>query len=89
MQLMPGTAEEMGVDDSFDPRDNIFGGTRYLRWLADRYDGDINLVLSGYNAGPGAVESNGGIPYEATRRYVQTVYRYYQEYLQPAPSDGE
>jgi len=81
MQLMPRTAESLGVDDSFDPRQNIMGGTLYLRQLADRYDGDINLVLSGYNAGPGAVARNEGIPYEATRGYIQTVYRYYQEYL--------
>ena len=81
MQLMPGTAEGLGVEDAFEPRQNIMGGTLYLRQLADRYDGDINLVLSGYNAGPGAVARNEGIPYEATRRYIQTVYRYYQEYL--------
>ena len=81
MQLMPRTAESLGVEDSFDPRQNIFGGTLYLRQLSDRYGGDINLVLSGYNAGPGAVSQNQGIPYEATRRYIQTVYRYYQEYM--------
>lgn len=81
MQLMPRTAESLGVDDPFDPRQNIFGGTLYLRQLSDRYGGDINLVLSGYNAGPGAVAERQGIPYEATRRYIQTVYRYYQEYL--------
>jgi soluble lytic murein transglycosylase-like protein len=82
MQLMPQTAEDMGVNDSFDPRENIFGGSRYLRILADRYNGDINLVLSAYNAGPGSVDRYDGIPYEDTRRYIQTVYRYYQEYLQ-------
>ena len=81
MQLMPRTAESLGVEDPFDPRQNIFGGTLYLRQLSDRYGGDINLVLSGYNAGPGAVADQQGIPYEATRRYIQTVYRYYQEYL--------
>ncbi len=84
MQLMPGTADDMGVSDAFDPRENIFGGTRYLRLLSDRYDGDINLVLSAYNAGPGRVQQYQGIPYEATRRYVQSVYRYYQEYLEAA-----
>ena len=81
MQLMPPTAEELGVTNSFDPEQNIMGGTRYLRYLSDRYDGNINLVLSGYNAGPGRVQQYGGIPFEATRRYVQNVYRYYQEYL--------
>ncbi|MBN1945604.1 MAG: lytic transglycosylase domain-containing protein [Bradymonadales bacterium] len=81
MQLMPRTGEEMGVTDPFDPRQNIFGGTRYLRILADRYNGDINLVLSAYNAGPGSVDRYDGIPYPDTRRYIQTVYRYYREYL--------
>lgn len=81
MQLMPRTGESLGVEDPFDPRQNILGGTLYLRQLSDRYGGDINLVLSGYNAGPGAVAEKQGIPYEATRRYIQTVYRYYQEYL--------
>lgn len=84
MQLMPSTAEDMGVSDAFDARENIFGGARYLRQLADQYDGDINLVLSAYNAGPGRVAEYDGIPYEATRRYIQTVYRYYQEYLASA-----
>lgn len=81
MQLMPSTAETLGVGNVFDPEENIDGGTRLLRQLADRYGGDINLVLSAYNAGPGAVAQAGGIPYEATRRYIRTVYRYYQEYL--------
>ncbi len=81
MQLMPGTAAELGVTDSFDPRQSIMGGTRLLAQLSERYDGDINLVLSAYNAGPGRVAQYQGIPYEATRRYIQTVYRYYQEYL--------
>jgi soluble lytic murein transglycosylase-like protein len=81
MQLMPRTAEGLEVEDSFDPRQNIMGGTELLRNLSDRYNGDINLVLSGYNAGPGAVAQHDGIPYEATRRYIQSVYRYYQEYL--------
>lgn len=81
MQLMPGTAEFLGVDDSFDARQNIFGGTRYLRMMSDRYNGDINLVLSAYNAGPGNVDTTDGIPFQATRRYCRTVYRYYQEYL--------
>jgi hypothetical protein len=84
MQLMPGTAADMGVSDPFDPRENIEGGTRYLRYLADQFEGDINLVLSAYNAGPGRVAEYDGIPYEATRRYVQSVYRYYQEYLAAA-----
>jgi soluble lytic murein transglycosylase-like protein len=85
MQLMPGTAQSLGVEDSFDPGQNIDGGTHYLRILVDRYGGDLNLVLAAYNAGPGAVEQADGIPYEDTRRYIRTVFRYYQEYLQAEP----
>ena len=80
MQLMPATAAHMNVDDPFDPRQNILGGTKYLRRLSDRYDGDINLVLSGYHAGPGNVEKAGGIPFEKTRDYVKNVYAWYVRY---------
>ena len=80
MQLMPATAAHMKVDDPFDPRQNIMGGTRYLRRLADKYDGDINLVLSGYHAGPGNVEKAGGIPFEKTQSYVRNVYSWYVKY---------
>ncbi len=80
MQLMPGTAGDMGVVDAFDPRENIFGGTKYLRMLSDRYNGDINLVLSGYHAGPGNVDKYSGIPFAATRDYVQNVYTWYKRY---------
>ena len=80
MQLMPSTAEHMKVTDPFDPRQNILGGTRYLRRLSDKYDGDINLILSGYNAGPGNVAKAGGIPFEDTQRYVRNVYYWYKKY---------
>ncbi len=80
MQLMPATAEHMRVTDPFDPRENIMGGTRYLRRLSDRYDGDINLILSGYHAGPGNVEKVGGIPFENTQQYVKNVYSWYVRY---------
>jgi len=59
MQLMPFTAMRFGVTNIFDPRQNIEGGARYVRFLLDRFDGDINLVLAGYNAGEGAVEKYG------------------------------
>jgi soluble lytic murein transglycosylase-like protein len=85
MQLMPGTARQMGVEDVFDPRQNILGGTRYLRRLSDRFNGDINLVLSGYHAGPGNVEKFGGIPFEATQRYVRNVYSWYLKYRAVKP----
>lgn len=74
MQLMPDLAAEMGVIDSFDPRENIRGGVRYLKRLLDYYDGDISLALAGYNAGPGNVERYGGVPpFAETRKYVRTI----------------
>jgi soluble lytic murein transglycosylase-like protein len=74
MQLMPGLSQELGVTDPFDPRQNIFAGVRYLRWLLDVHDGDEKLALASYNAGPRTVERYKGIPpYPETRRYVQTI----------------
>lgn len=80
MQLMPRTAESLNVDDAFDPRQNIFGGAKFLRILIDRYDGDINLILAAYNAGDVAVKRHDGIPYAKTRQYVASVYYWYQNY---------
>ncbi len=80
MQLMPGTARQMGVNDSFDPRQNIMGGTKYLRRLANRFGGDMVKVLSGYHAGSGAVNKKGGIPYDATESYVRAVLDHYYRY---------
>ncbi|MBK8171642.1 MAG: lytic transglycosylase domain-containing protein [Sandaracinaceae bacterium] len=78
MQLMPGTASHMGVRDPFNPRENILGGVRYLRVLANGFNGDLVLTVAAYNAGEGAVMRYGGVPpYDETRRYVQNVLRYY------------
>lgn len=79
MQLMPGTAARFGVTSIFEPRQNIEGGARYLRFLLDRFDGDVNLALAGYNAGEGAVEKYGWRipPYAETQEYVRRISRRY------------
>jgi soluble lytic murein transglycosylase-like protein len=76
MQLMPGTAADLGVDAT-DARENVRGGATYLRQMLDRFDGDIVLALAAYNAGPGAVERHGGVPpYPETQAYVAAVLGY-------------
>jgi soluble lytic murein transglycosylase-like protein len=76
MQLMPGTASAMGVEDSFKADQNIAGGTAYLDWLLTRYHNDVALALAAYNAGPGAVDKYHGVPpYRETREYVARVIR--------------
>lgn len=82
MQLMPSTARYLGVSDSYDARENVFAGTRYLKTLLDTFDGDLNLTLAAYNAGPGAVRKYRGIPpYRETRAYVAAVRNTYEASL--------
>jgi soluble lytic murein transglycosylase-like protein len=74
MQLMDGTASDLGVTDSFDPVANVNGGARYLKELMTRFKGDITKALAAYNAGPGAVEKHAGVPpFPETKAYVKTV----------------
>ena len=75
MQLMPATAARFGVTDSFDPEQNAAGGVAYLKFLTNKFDGDLDLVLAGYNAGEGAVGKHGNTvpPYKETQNYVSVV----------------
>jgi soluble lytic murein transglycosylase-like protein len=85
MQLMPGTAARFGVANIFDPRQNIEGGTRYVRFLLDTFDGDVRLALAGYNAGEGAVVKYGGVPpYSETREYVRRISERYDMIRDPS-----
>ena len=86
MQLMPATAAKLGVRNAFDGRQNIEGGVRHLRYLVDRYGGDLELALAAYNAGVEAVGRYGGIPpYPETQAYVARVLRLVQR-AAPSPS---
>lgn len=81
MQMIPPTAERMLVTDIFDPRQNIFGGVRYLRILANTFNGNLELTIAAYNAGENAVMRHGGIPpYEETQGYVVKVLSYYRHF---------
>lgn len=81
MQLMPQTARALGVQEVFDPQQNIDAGIRYLKGLIERFSPDLERALAAYNAGPEAVEHYGGIPpYKETKDYVEKVIRFWKEY---------
>ncbi|HTL97287.1 MAG TPA: transglycosylase SLT domain-containing protein [Holophagaceae bacterium] len=90
MQLMPSTAERFGVLDPFDPRQNITGGCKYLKWLTDYFKGDLAKVVAAYNAGEGAVQRYNGVPpFKETRAYVPKVLDLYnRKAVQPDAKDA-
>lgn len=80
MQLMPATAKRFGVHDSFDPKANVYGGTRYLRWLLKTFDGNADLAVAAYNAGEGNVWKYDGIPpFRETVNYVKKISKYFRK----------
>lgn len=81
MQLKPKTARSLGVSDSFDPRQNVLGGTKYLRKLLDQFNGDLDLALAGYNAGPTIVAKVGPGATQEAVEYVAAVKAYYRHAL--------
>ncbi|MDO5073142.1 MAG: lytic transglycosylase domain-containing protein [Neisseria animaloris] len=92
MQVQPATARDMGVDPGllYQPEYNLLAGTRYLRFLSDRYNGNLDLMLAGYNAGIGAVKKYGGVPpYDETVSYIEQVKARYQELVHAGQSDWQ
>lgn len=88
MQLMPTTADLLSVEDPTDPEQNIAGGAEWLRHMLDRFDGDLDLALAAYNAGPETVSRYGGIPpYRETQNYVRAVRRHFERMAGPGGDD--
>jgi soluble lytic murein transglycosylase-like protein len=91
MQLIPETAQRFGIKNPYDPQQNINGGTRYLRWLLNRFDGDVKLALAGYNAGENAVTRYGNKvpPYKETRQYVKKIATAYGSAYHTVPAQKQ
>ncbi|MGD2029916.1 MAG: lytic transglycosylase domain-containing protein, partial [Desulfobacterales bacterium] len=81
MQLMPATAQALGVEDIFNPKQNISGGVRYFKQLFNQFNGDVKLALAAYNAGSRNVRNYQGVPpFKATQYYIKKVFKYYRIY---------
>jgi soluble lytic murein transglycosylase len=90
MQLTADTAREMGVKDAFDPRQNVFGGVKYLSRLIKQHDGDVALALASYNAGPETVRRFGGVPpFSETTQYLTRIRRQFRRLPVPPPPPPE
>ena len=91
MQLIPDTAKRFGVKNIYNPEQNIKGGVKYMRWLLDRFDGDVRLALAAYNAGEGAVKKYGNKipPYRETENYVARIMAHYERITTQISSSSE
>jgi soluble lytic murein transglycosylase-like protein len=84
MQMIPATAKRFNCDNAYDPQANVTAGAKYLRWLLERFDGDVALALAGYNAGEGAVDKYDGVPpYSETQKYVRNIIGHYGQTYHP------
>ena len=89
MQLMPRTAKALGVEDSFNPEQNIYGGVKYFSQLLNKFNGDHSLALAAYNAGSRKVKKYNGIPpFKATKRYIKNVFKYQKLFKQEIVENG-
>ncbi|MBD3346242.1 MAG: transglycosylase SLT domain-containing protein [Chitinivibrionales bacterium] len=90
MQLIDSTAKDMGVTSVYNPRANIMGGTKYLKMMLDKFNGDERLALASYNAGPAAVQKYNGIPpYRETQEYIERVLGYKEQFSQKVNMEGK